>query len=338
MGGWNGAGTFSKTYSWVADQLNGIKIRADRHDANDTDFTNGINNCLTKDGQNAATANLPMATYKHTNVGKATALNQYATAEQVIDNELKYYVATGTDTYAITPSPAITAYAAGQSFFVNFTNGNTGAATININSLGAKALTKNVSTALVSGDISAGKIYEIVYDGTQFQVKDNAGDVIGQASSVDSEIALFSGTGGKTIKRATGTGFVKVVSGVIQTPVSTISSSELSTTVQNAILDDFVAGVIERPSNGDYRLLVNVPYGFTISSITTRSESGTCTATFKINTTALGGTANSVSSTEQTQTHSSANALVSGDDLVVTISSNSSCVKMSFLVKFARGF
>lgn len=42
-----------------------------------------------------------------------------------------------------------------------------------------------------------------------------SGDVTGQASSVDSEIALFSGTGGKTIKRATTTGIVKATSGVI---------------------------------------------------------------------------------------------------------------------------
>jgi hypothetical protein len=42
-----------------------------------------------------------------------------------------------------------------------------------------------------------------------------AGDVTGQASSVDNEIALFSGTGGKTIKRATTTGVLKATSGVI---------------------------------------------------------------------------------------------------------------------------
>ena len=35
------------------------------------------------------------------------------------------------------------------------------------------------------------------------------------ASSVDSEVALFSGTGGKTIKRATGTGVAKLTSGVL---------------------------------------------------------------------------------------------------------------------------
>lgn len=42
-----------------------------------------------------------------------------------------------------------------------------------------------------------------------------AGDVNGQSSSVDSEIALFSGTGGKTIKRASTTGLLKGTSGVL---------------------------------------------------------------------------------------------------------------------------
>lgn len=41
------------------------------------------------------------------------------------------------------------------------------------------------------------------------------GDVVGQASSVDGEIALFSGTGGKTIKRASATGLLKAASGVL---------------------------------------------------------------------------------------------------------------------------
>lgn len=46
------------------------------------------------------------------------------------------------------------------------------------------------------------------------------GDVVGPASAVDSEVALFSGTGGKTIKRAAGTGYVTVVNGVYQTPTA----------------------------------------------------------------------------------------------------------------------
>lgn len=47
-----------------------------------------------------------------------------------------------------------------------------------------------------------------------------SGDVVGQASSVDSEVALFSGSGGKTIKRATGSGIAKLTSGVLGTATS----------------------------------------------------------------------------------------------------------------------
>lgn len=46
------------------------------------------------------------------------------------------------------------------------------------------------------------------------------GNVVGPASSVDSEIVLFSGTGGKTLKRASGTGIVKETAGVIGVAVS----------------------------------------------------------------------------------------------------------------------
>jgi hypothetical protein len=48
-----------------------------------------------------------------------------------------------------------------------------------------------------------------------------AGDVVGQASSVDSEVALFSGTGGKTIKRSSLTGIPYLTSGVIGSATST---------------------------------------------------------------------------------------------------------------------
>lgn len=99
---------------------------------------------------------------------------------------------------------------------------------------------------------------------------------------------------------------------------------------------DFISGYIRTPTDNTYRLVVKIPHGGTITEAVTRSESGTCTATFKINTTALGGTANSVSSSEQAQAHSTANAFVVDDDIVVTISSNSSCVGMSFTLKYTK--
>jgi len=79
--------------------------------------------------------------------------------------------------------------------------------------------------------------------------------------------------------------------------------------------------LFEAPENGDYRVVVNAQLARTIAGVTTRSAAGTATLTVKINTTALGGTANSVSTTEATQSHSSANALAVGDDVVFTFSS-----------------
>lgn len=80
------------------------------------------------------------------------------------------YTASGTDTYAITPSPAVMAYAAGQMFLVTFTNANTTASTLNVNGLGAKAITKNGAAALERSDIAAGAQRLLTYDGTQFQI------------------------------------------------------------------------------------------------------------------------------------------------------------------------
>ena len=82
--------------------------------------------------------------------------------------------------------------------------------------------------------------------------------------------------------------------------------------------------------------MVKSPHGGTITETTTISVSGTCTATFKINTTALGGTANSVSSGEQSQAQASNNVFSAGDDIVLTVSSNSSCADLSFSIKYTR--
>lgn len=79
--------------------------------------------------------------------------------------------------------------------------------------------------------------------------------------------------------------------------------------------------LIEAPEAKDYKVVVNSAVARTITDVTTICTTGTCTLTVKINTTALGGTANSVSTTEQSQTHSTANAVAAGDDIVLTVSS-----------------
>ncbi len=63
---------------------------------------------------------------------------------------------------------SITQYAVFK-FKASFTN--TGAATLNINSIGAISLVKNGSTVLQQGDITSGQAYHVIYDGTNFQLQ-----------------------------------------------------------------------------------------------------------------------------------------------------------------------
>lgn len=89
------------------------------------------------------------------------------------DRDQDYCFATDTgaaDAYVITLDPAPTAYAAGMRVVMKATNTNTGASTINVNSLGTKTIKKNVSTDLAAADITNGQIVELTYDGTNFQL------------------------------------------------------------------------------------------------------------------------------------------------------------------------
>lgn len=74
------------------------------------------------------------------------------------------------DTYAVTLAPAPDAYFTGMVVNFKANTVNTGAATLNVNSLGAKAIKKNYNVALADGDILAGQIVTVVYDGTNFQL------------------------------------------------------------------------------------------------------------------------------------------------------------------------
>lgn len=81
-------------------------------------------------------------------------------------------VSTGTDTIVLTLATAPTAYTSGMQIgFYKSAAANTGACTINVNSLGAKALVKrDGSTALGAGDLVANALYFATYDGTSFRV------------------------------------------------------------------------------------------------------------------------------------------------------------------------
>lgn len=121
------------------------------------DLATGLSNCITKDGQQAVTANLPMATYRHTGVGNAVARTDYAAAGQVQDGKLNWVDGGGTaDAITATYSPAITALVDGQLCCVRATAANaTTTPTFSPNGLTARTIVKKGGAALVAGDIVA---------------------------------------------------------------------------------------------------------------------------------------------------------------------------------------
>lgn len=86
--------------------------------------------------------------------------------------------AVGTDSYAITVTPAITAYATGQVFTFKVGTANTGAATLAVSGLSAITIKKDYNLDLATGDLVANRIVQVVYDGTNFQLMSSVASTV----------------------------------------------------------------------------------------------------------------------------------------------------------------
>jgi len=76
----------------------------------------------------------------------------------------------GTNTITLSYAVAPAAYIQGDTFSFIAGGTNTGAATLNVNGLGAKAITKRGTTALTGNEILSGEAVIVQYDGTEFQL------------------------------------------------------------------------------------------------------------------------------------------------------------------------
>jgi hypothetical protein len=193
--GWNGSGTFTRVRNWQDDANAGINIVADLHDEEDDNLTSGINACLTKNGQNAATAHLPMGGFRHTDVADATQPNHYASAGQVQDGSVIWGgTAGGTAdalTLSVTPTPS--SYVAGMVIRFIGSASNTGTATINVNGMGAKTAKSVTGKALPGGYIKSGNIYEAIYDGTDFRLLQFGDVLVGGYSTATHDLGTITG-------------------------------------------------------------------------------------------------------------------------------------------------
>jgi hypothetical protein len=188
----NGSGTFLINSTGQPVVANTV-ISATVFNALTADLASGLTNCITKDGQSTPTANIPMGSNKITGLANGTLIGDAANLGQVQSTVAKLISITGTDTVLGTMSPTLTAYAAGQLFYFVAGGANTGAVTLNVDGLGAKAITRDGSTALAAGDINSGEIVVVIYDGTRFQMI-NAANSFGN-TTINGTLTVTGNTG-----------------------------------------------------------------------------------------------------------------------------------------------
>lgn len=218
----NGSGTFLIN---TAGQpvVSGTVISSTAFNALTADLATGLSTCLTKDGQTTPTANIPMGNNKVTGLGAGTDATDAANLSQVQSTVVKLIGSvSGTNTITGSLTPALGAYAAGQMFYFVAAGDNTGAVTLNINSLGAKNVTKNGSTALSAAEIKSGQTVAVIYDGTRFQMVNPV--VVGLVGVTSSSLTALGVNAGDS-----------VTSGVYNTTVGYNAGTAITSGTSNTI-------------------------------------------------------------------------------------------------------
>ena len=200
----NGSGVYSNPYpNFVA----GTTISSDQVDANNTQIATALTQSIAVDGQSTVTGNIPMSSKKFTGLAVGSAATDSLTLGQA---QAEGFIWCGTmtgsaDAGALSPTPAITAYAAGQRFaWKASTSANTGAMTVAISGLSTIAV-QNDRAALAAGIHAASDIFMGVLDTASTMqimkiVVGGVGDVVGPSSATDNSLAKYDGTTGKLLK------------------------------------------------------------------------------------------------------------------------------------------
>ena len=127
-------------------------------------------------------------------------------------SHVRYGTASGTNAKTTTLNPSPSALVEGFALSFKSTSANTGASTLNINGLGAKSILKSNGNAVSSGNLKAGSIYTVRFDGTSFILQGEggeygtavAGDVL-TGKTIGTENGIVSGTLSPGKKWASGT-------------------------------------------------------------------------------------------------------------------------------------
>jgi hypothetical protein len=155
------------------------------------------------------------------------------------------------DAYEVGFTPAITALVEGAKYRFQAANANTGASTLDLQGLGAEAIKKlagGITTALAANDIRADQWVEVVWDGTNFQMVSQVGNVATpsttpvciQIACSDETTALTVGDGKVVFRAPYAFTLTAVRASVTTAPTGgtllTIDITEAGTTVLSTLL------------------------------------------------------------------------------------------------------
>ncbi|OCA87279.1 tail fiber protein [Pseudobacillus wudalianchiensis] len=137
------------------------------------------NSRYTKPGSGIPKADLAADVQASLNKADASASNDALTSHLAdYKTHTGYASATGTaNAYIATLTPALSAYAEGVSLRLKINADNTGASTVNVNGLGAKPIKKANGTDVGSGNLKAGSVYTLVYNGVNFILQGEGSDL-----------------------------------------------------------------------------------------------------------------------------------------------------------------
>lgn len=121
-----------------------------------------------------------------------------------------FATASGTDNYTVTLSPVLAEYYDGMELAIRVSNTNTGAASVNVNGLGARSIYRSDGSPLGIGDILADSVTVLRYDlaTISFWIVSNIPALANEAAASAAEAEVWA-------QQANPTGFIELYNAVI---------------------------------------------------------------------------------------------------------------------------
>ena len=162
-------------------------------------------------------------------VGAPTEKEHAVSVEQALGGGISFGVDTGAvNAYVVDLPVAPVSYTVGLIISFQAVNGNIGTATIDLNGLGVKSLTRADGTILVNGDIANDQICSFVYDGSVFKATSAFAGQFSEleaAVQISADAAAVSATDAGNDAIATGLDAIATAADRVQTGLDVVATA-----------------------------------------------------------------------------------------------------------------